>query len=472
MREKFEYLFKNVGVLTISNFSSKILVFLLVPLYTSALTTAEYGTYDLMISFAQLMVPVLSANIAAGVMRYTMDKKENKKEAFAIGICITAMAAGLFAILVFITDRLNLIAGAQGLHMYLYCYFVVYLLNTLLGDYSKGKEDIKTIAIAGALGTISVITFNIVLLLILNMGLQGFFLANIVGLAIPDCYYIIKFRDDITIGKINKMLARKMLNYSIPLIFTTVGWVINNTADKYVVTLLCGVSATGLISVAYKIPAIVNTIHNIFISAWHISAVKEYGNSDAIRFYNDVLVYMNLMMYGAGAFLILLCKPIACVLFAKEFYTAWRYVPFLLISSIINSSSGIIGAILSAQKNSIAMARSGIIGIASNFLLNFVLIYIVGPQGATIATAISSLIMYIIRMKPLKGHLDAKYLTKNHISWGLLTLQAMVFIKEGWSQSLVPYLIQLVLILFGFVLYRSTLKRLIVVAGVFVKKKT
>lgn len=38
---------KNVGLLTIANFGSKILVFLLVPLYTNVLSTSDYGTYDL-----------------------------------------------------------------------------------------------------------------------------------------------------------------------------------------------------------------------------------------------------------------------------------------------------------------------------------------------------------------------------------------------------------------------------------------
>ncbi|HAQ8217931.1 TPA: oligosaccharide flippase family protein, partial [Enterococcus faecium] len=52
---KTKYLIKNMGILTISNFSSKILVFLLVPLYTSVLSTTEYGTYDLTISTATLL---------------------------------------------------------------------------------------------------------------------------------------------------------------------------------------------------------------------------------------------------------------------------------------------------------------------------------------------------------------------------------------------------------------------------------
>ena len=41
---KYKYLFKNIGIMTISNFGTKILSFLMVPLYTNLLSTSEYGT--------------------------------------------------------------------------------------------------------------------------------------------------------------------------------------------------------------------------------------------------------------------------------------------------------------------------------------------------------------------------------------------------------------------------------------------
>ena len=75
MDNRYKYLIKNTGVLTISNFSSKILTFLMVPLYTNVLTTAEYGTYDLSISTVSLLTPILSLNVVDGVMRYSMDAR-------------------------------------------------------------------------------------------------------------------------------------------------------------------------------------------------------------------------------------------------------------------------------------------------------------------------------------------------------------------------------------------------------------
>ncbi len=68
MKNKFKYLFKNTGLLFIGTFSSKVLVFLLVPLYTSVLTTAEYGNYDIVYTTIQLLVPILCLNVIDAAM--------------------------------------------------------------------------------------------------------------------------------------------------------------------------------------------------------------------------------------------------------------------------------------------------------------------------------------------------------------------------------------------------------------------
>ena len=77
---KYKYLFKNIGIMTISNFGTKILSFLMVPLYTNLLSTSEYGTYDLYQTTLFLFVPILSLNIADAIMRFSMDKNQKLEE--------------------------------------------------------------------------------------------------------------------------------------------------------------------------------------------------------------------------------------------------------------------------------------------------------------------------------------------------------------------------------------------------------
>ena len=86
MQKRSKYLFKNVSILAISKFSSKLLIFLLIPLYTSVLSTKEYGIYDLIISTIQLVFPIITLNIVDGVMRYSMEKNVDKRECATIGL--------------------------------------------------------------------------------------------------------------------------------------------------------------------------------------------------------------------------------------------------------------------------------------------------------------------------------------------------------------------------------------------------
>ena len=137
-------------------------------------------------------------------------------------------------------------------------------------------------------------TLNLIFLLVLKWGLNGFFLANILGNAIPVFFYfsIKEIRQFIAISllfKKNKDLSKKMLLYSIPLILTSISWIINSSLDKYMVNYLIGISASGLIALAHKIPNILGILQNFFNSAWQISAIEEYNENEYSDFYNTEL---------------------------------------------------------------------------------------------------------------------------------------------------------------------------------------
>ena len=110
-----KYLVRNMGILTISNFSSKILVFLLVPLYTSILTTAEYGSYDLAVSTVTLFYPMLTLNIVDAVMRFSMDKQVDNKKIVSIGFRFVSISCILFGLGMFILNRFYLWPDLYGL---------------------------------------------------------------------------------------------------------------------------------------------------------------------------------------------------------------------------------------------------------------------------------------------------------------------------------------------------------------------
>jgi O-antigen/teichoic acid export membrane protein len=73
----------------ISTFGSKILVFLLTPLYTAVLLTEEYGVADLINTTVNLIYPVLTLAIADATLRYSLDKNCSKRAVLGDAIVIT-----------------------------------------------------------------------------------------------------------------------------------------------------------------------------------------------------------------------------------------------------------------------------------------------------------------------------------------------------------------------------------------------
>lgn len=442
---KYRYLLKNMGILTIGNFSSKILVFLLVPLYTNVLTTEEYGIYDLVFTTIQLVYPILTADVTAGVLRYILDPKADNDKVLSIAIKYVLMGLPLVAVVLAIIHALNLapaINEIPGLELIIFTYYIFYVLNQLFIAYGKGLERVKDVVIASVISSVIMLGANVIFLVYLHTGLKGFFIANLLGQIAPVVYYVIRLP---LIGHVSlayitnrsvekdknwKVLEKELVLYSFPLIVVELGWWMNNASDRYVVAGLVGTTATGLLSVSYKIPSIINVIQSIFIQAWHISGVKEYEDGAGSSFYKSVFRYQSFVMVGSCAGLILLSKVLGRILFAKDFFIAWQYTPMLLISSVINAASGYFGSILSAKKDSKTIASSGLLGAFVNLVLNFVLVFFIGIQGACIATVISSSVIFFIRWRGCLDILEEGDISIAVVSWIVLIVQAVFAINE------------------------------------------
>lgn len=84
--------------MTLSQFATRFLSFFLVPLHTSVLTTAEYGTYDLFNTTIGVLLPVLTLNIQEAILRFSLDKIANKDAIVSIGFRYLAIRNIIVAI--------------------------------------------------------------------------------------------------------------------------------------------------------------------------------------------------------------------------------------------------------------------------------------------------------------------------------------------------------------------------------------
>lgn len=425
---KYKELAKNTGIFALANFSSKILIFLLVPIYTRVLTTTEYGFYDLVYTTIQLFVPILTLNISEAVMRFLMKDGVSKKSVFSIAVLDIFIGSIAFALLLLVNNLFSLSDLISQYSIYIFVIFVFYTLNNFLIQFSKGIDKIGVTAISGVISTAVMLAMNVILLVVFDWGLLGFFIANVCGYVIPCIYIVSRLRLwELFEIKIDKKLQWEMVYYALPLVLNILSWWVNNTSDRYIVTAIVGIQASAIISVAYKIPQILSTISAIFIQSWQISAIKIQEDKSDTTFVSNMLLYYNALLLIIASGIILFVKPISNILFGISFYSAWELVPFLIISSLFNAISGCIGAIMGAKMDTHNIAKSALVGMIANIILNIVLTFLMGPQGITISTLIASFLIFYMRKDSVK-EINSETYRAIYLSWILLVVEACLLI--------------------------------------------
>ena len=438
---KYKYLAKNIGLLTLSSFATKLLSFFLVPLYTSILTTADYGTYDLFNTTVGVLIPILTLNVQDGVMRFAMDKNYDRRAIVTVGFRYILIGTAITA--------------AKTYWIFFLLMFISQALGGMIPYYIRGIDRIADLSVSSVIASAVTIACNILFLVGFKWGLVGYFLANIIGPMIQSLYLVVRahmFTDTHLLCSYKKE-STEMLTYSRPLIANSIAWWVNNASDRYVVVFFCGVAANGIYSVASKIPSILNIFQTIFSQAWTLSAVKDFDPEDKGGF-----VMCSAIIVGD--------KILAHFLYAKDFYAAWRYVPWLTIAIVFGALSGYIGGFFTAVKDSKIFAHSTIVGAVTNIILNLIFTPIIGPLGAAIATTICYVEVWAFRLYHSKKYIKLKInLVRDIFSYLILAAQSVVlliattdvflygFLIAGFLAILVSYISDIKLLL------RKILKR-------------
>lgn len=456
---KTENLLKNTGILAIGSFSSKVLVFLLVPLYTAVLTTEEYGAYDIILSTCTLLTPILTLNIADAMLRFPLEEGANVPRVARLGIGVT-FASGLVVL------AGQLAPGAPwesfaGIGFVAPLYFSNSLYQ-LLVVLARGVEQFKDVAVAGVLSSAIIVGLNVGLLLLLGWGLDGFFIANIAGMLVPAAYLLLRMRPTLlgpsaSSSRDHGLLAR-MVRYSMPLGLTVLGWWMITTSGRYIVLAFCGLEANGLYSVAGKVPAILTTVASVFMQAWQVSVIKDFDRLDRDGFLLGVFDRIEMLLVLLCAILIPATPLVAAVLFQGEFYEAWRFVPFLLIYVVFNTMGGLWGPFFSARYDTGPMATSTALGGVVNIALGVALVIPLGVQGVALASLFAGLTNWAWRGAKVRRHVDIDFhMGRSLAVYGVLCAQGAVMVAGLPTGACM--VVESLLLITLFVYYRNALQR-------------
>ena len=448
---RYRKLFSNTLAFAIGSFSSKILVLLLIPIYTNALSQYELGFTDLLTQIANWAIPIASMTIAEAIIRFGLDKAYDKKAVFTIGnvVCVAGLAGfGVIQFIVMLTGVADRYLKDYGVILYLYIFMSS--MKTLYSTYVRALEKVKLFAVNGIIATFFTLLFNILFFSVFPKDYKFFGIGGVASSPIAKYLLAIVLADFISVlflmfscklwkhfdmKRWNKELLQVMLQYSLPLIPAQLLWLITNSSDTFMTTYILGEDANGVLSAAYKIPNIVATVYLMFGQAWNMSAITENDSKDRNRFYENVFDFNQSLIYILAGGCLLIIQPLTQLMIGKEFQECMSYSPILIYSSVFSCFTTFMGSIYIATRQSKRSLFTSLISGVVNVAVNIVLIPRIGLYGPAISTVAAYFTVFVVRAVDSRRLIPFKMNIRKLVLSNIL-LVAMMLINVVTSGSL------------------------------------
>ena len=283
-------LLKNLGIYALGNISSKLIMFILVPVYSFFISPDELGRYDIFFMCVTVLLPIVSMQLRDGTFRFLVDTDDEERRKKVVTFSLKTLVrnfivcAGAGAILSFVLDAKYLwyvIGFAASLSFY-----------EVIVQAVRGLGHTKAFAGAGILTSFLICSITLPLVAVFEIGIDGIFIGNIAArlivialielrLHLFSRYFVPQLHD--------RALGREILGFSVPLVVVTLLLWGLSSSNRFFIQHFVGYSENGLFSVAQKFAAILETLALIFYQAWQETAIKQYDDSDRNAFYSRIL---------------------------------------------------------------------------------------------------------------------------------------------------------------------------------------
>lgn len=396
---KYKRLVNNSIIFAIGNMGSKLMQFIMIPLYSYTLSTTQYGKVDMLTTIVSLLMPLISLDIADAVFRYALDKNDNKTETFNTGL--------LFALIISLCTIPIAIIIQGFIHDYPVfltdIVLIASMLYSLISNYARSINRVKEFAAGGIINSLIMGILNFILLLGLHWHMNGYMISMAFGMIFSSVYLLIACQmfADIDIHQFNRLKFRRMLIYSIPLVPNLLAWWLNSASDRVFILFFLGASYNGIYAMANKIPNILSTLMTIFTQSWQISVVQEYNNKEGKAFITHVFNVLITLMFALAIAIIALIKPIFTIIVSHSYYNGWQIAPWLMLAIIYSNMASFLGTIYTATKQTIPVMYTTVAGAIINVVFSIILIPNFHLVGAALANIISFGVVVLLRLRDI-----------------------------------------------------------------------
>jgi len=422
-------LVKNTLILSIGTLVPKLITLITLPLMTACLTTGEYGNYDLIITFASLLIPVMTLQIQQALFRKLLAEKAdmNKKLFVTSSFVFLLISFAIFVPIVYIVSRF--VEFTDGLFIYICLLLLAESYYNVIGQIVRGIGHNLIFSFAVIVYSVTNLIFLSISLLVLHMGLKGVIISLALGYSVSAIYMLIhsgayKYVD---VRCFSRESLKDLLAFSAPIVPSSISLWIVNLSDRLVITAVYGSSANGIYSVANKIPQLYSTGYSVFNLAWTETASKASDEGDPAQYYTEL--FRTLYKFLVGFMLLLLAvTPLVFKILVNQSYSeAYYQIPFLYFGVFFNSIVQFYAGIYIALKHTKSVGISSAVGALINLVVNVMFIHQIGLYAASISTLVAYLCIALFRKWELKKYINIQY-NRAEITIGMVTFILCAFL--------------------------------------------
>ena len=434
---KNDALFSNTIVLGVAAVLSKATVFFLMPFYTAYLTPEDFGTADVLVGTALLLLPFVSLNVPEAVFRFLAGDRHDKTEIISVSGFLLILGVCLFFLLLPLTALSSLLFAYRE---YLFFYVIASLGRSFLAHLLRAEGNYMLYAAQQVLCTLLTVLLQIFLLAVLHKGAGGYLLGVILADATVFFCLLLLLRPwrYFSVFDIKWGIIKKILRYSLPLMPTAVLWWVTSVSDRYILLHYHGTALTGLYAAAARIPTVLTFLIGVFLEAWQYAAISTREGDRAARYERIYSILLPVAITGAAGVLSV-AYPLVLLIYAPEYSGAVVFIPFLTLASLFSALSSFLGSIYIVKLRSLASLFTALCGASLNVVFNFLLIPRFGGIGAAFATLMAYFAVFCVRILHSRQYLCfSHHIVKFTVSVLFFWLSAFAVMRGAYMIALLP----------------------------------
>ncbi len=389
---------KSSGIFFVGTVMTKLISFLLLPLYTSYISPDDYGAYDLGLTYIMFFSSVLYFDIWSGIMRFMYDfngsdRKKPISSGIAIFLCSTVMyTATLAVILPHLHLRYPVLLALYGV-----------LMNgqTLVGYIARGYEKNVLYTAAGIVSSFVTIIFNIILLVVLKMDYSALIIASCIGYLTNILMIVIGIREPgaFSLKYFSYTIFKDMFIFSLPLCVNSVAYWFLTSYNRIVVDAQLGAAVNGYYAIAGRFGSMITLFTTCFQMAWQELSFSKTARNDSLdEFYTAAINNYIKCMCAGLLVLIPMIYIIYPIMVDADYDVGKTLIPLYLFGTILSTISSFLGNAFTAIKKNNLLFWTMAIGSVANVICIHLLINVVGLQASNISLAIGFFVSCLARV--------------------------------------------------------------------------